>query len=332
VRAVDTAGNEDKNSVELLVALADVTPPVFGGATGAAGLTNAITLFWNAGTDDNTPASALTYLIYRSTGAGAEDFAAPVAITTPGVTSFTVPSLVRATTYYFVVRARDQAGNLDANSTEVSAKTIDANDIKAPTFAGLTGASTAGTTAVSLTWSAASDDFTPADQMVYFIYVADGGSPENFSTPSYATAPGATSFLVTGLQASHAYRFFARARDLAGNTDSNGVEKDLTTGADNTPPTFAGAVSIAQTSASSLTVSYAPAADDVTPASQIVYLAYLSTSSGAEAFAATSAPGATSIPLTGLAPQTTYYVIVRAKDAAGNIDGNAVERSAATLP
>jgi len=40
--------------------------------------------------------------------------------------------------------------------------------------------------------------------------------------------------------------------------------------------------------------------------------------------------GMTSRTVTGLNPGTTYYFIVRAKDAEGNIDNNTVERSATT--
>lgn len=44
----------------------------------------------------------------------------------------------------------------------------------------------------------------------------------------------------------------------------------------------------------------------------------------------TTQPGATSYTVSGLAPNATYYFVVRAQDGAGNIDMNRIERSART--
>ncbi|MDE3070520.1 MAG: hypothetical protein KGJ43_07305, partial [Acidobacteriota bacterium] len=75
-----------------------------------------------------------------------------------------------------------------------------------------------------LTWEPATDDVTPQSQIVYRIYQATSRGGENFSTPTYTTAPGATTF-ETPLLANGNYYFVVRARDQAGLEDLNTVER-----------------------------------------------------------------------------------------------------------
>jgi hypothetical protein len=77
-------------------------------------------LVWPAATDKVTPARRLIYDVYQTTSRGAEDFSAPTYTTRRGVTSFATPPLssTPTVTYYFVVRARDAAGNQDRNRRE----------------------------------------------------------------------------------------------------------------------------------------------------------------------------------------------------------------------
>lgn len=94
----------------------DTTPPTFAGLTSATAV-NAVrvTLAWSAATDDAFPGSAITYRVFFSTLPGGQNFAAPVATTAAGATSFDVTDLLPSTTYFFVVRAVDAAGNAEAN-------------------------------------------------------------------------------------------------------------------------------------------------------------------------------------------------------------------------
>jgi hypothetical protein len=75
-----------------------------------------VTLSWDAATDDATASSAMVYDISVATTTGA-----PFAVThtsAAGATSYTVSGLTDDTDYFFVVRARDAAGNRDTNSVE----------------------------------------------------------------------------------------------------------------------------------------------------------------------------------------------------------------------
>ena len=331
-RAVDTAGNEDTNTVEQGATTLDSVAPMFGGATGATAGPGSITLSWAAASDDTTAAGSLVYLVYQADRAGAEIYTTPTYTTAAGATTFAVGGLARTRTYFFVVRARDQAGNIDTNTREVSAMTPVTTDRMAPTFGGATAAAATGPGVVTLTWSAASDDLTAPAAMTYLVYQASTAGGESFATPSHTTVAGATTFAVGGLSPGQPYFFVVRARDQAGNTDANVREVSATTTGDTSAPTFAGASS-ATASGASIVVSWAAASDDVTPAAQIVYLGYQATAAGGESFSSpsfTSAPGATSQTVSGLAGGATYYLVVRARDQAGNTDANRTEVSAAT--
>ena len=101
-------------------------PPAFSGLQSAyyctggpvrPAETTPYTLTWQAATDDVTPSSQIAYDVFVTHTTGGEDFSHPAWTTPPGVTTYTTPNLPSEGTY-FVVRARDQAGNADQNKVE----------------------------------------------------------------------------------------------------------------------------------------------------------------------------------------------------------------------
>jgi hypothetical protein len=78
----------------------------------------AYTLRWSAAADDVTPSADIVYDIFQAPAPGAQDFRTPTYTSTPGATSYTTPPLASSSAVFFVVRARDQAGNADANTAE----------------------------------------------------------------------------------------------------------------------------------------------------------------------------------------------------------------------
>jgi hypothetical protein len=108
------------------VATPDRTPPKFAGLDSAttcvpgpvAGQSASYELRWDAATDDVTPARKIVYDIYQATTSGGEDFSSATYTTRRGVTTFTTPPLPADESFYFVVRARDRAGNRDSNLVE----------------------------------------------------------------------------------------------------------------------------------------------------------------------------------------------------------------------
>jgi hypothetical protein len=105
----------------------DNIPPAFAGLKSATtcvpgpiggGRTTSYHLSWDPATDNRTPSSQIVYDVYQASTAGGEDFSAPTYTTPAGTTSFDTPPLPVDTTFYFVVRARDRAGNSDSNKVE----------------------------------------------------------------------------------------------------------------------------------------------------------------------------------------------------------------------
>src|SRR6266545_3709392 len=102
-----------------------------------------------------------------------------------------------------------------------------------PSFAGLKSATTCipgpigggRTTSYNLSWDPATDDISPSRKIVYDVYQADTSGGEDFSTPTYTTPAGATSFATPPLSTDTYFYFVVRARDRAGNSDSNTVER-----------------------------------------------------------------------------------------------------------
>jgi hypothetical protein len=111
----------------VLVAMVVSRPPVFGGLEAATTClpgpvggdrTVVYHLRWHAARDDRTPPARIVYDVYRATTPGGESFRRPTYTSKPGATSFATPALAATVPYFFVVRARDAAGNRDRNRVE----------------------------------------------------------------------------------------------------------------------------------------------------------------------------------------------------------------------
>ncbi|MEW6440961.1 MAG: fibronectin type III domain-containing protein [bacterium] len=212
-------------TVQMLPVEEDFTPPSFPGlaAAEAQSSTSAL-LSWSPAADDQTQPSGIVYYIYESLSPGLQDFQTPSYTTTAGATSYTVLNLTPGETYYYVVRARDAAGNVDANVVELEVQTPAAGDTTPPDFAGLSFAEPFPPGEAMLFWSPASDDVSPPSAIEYLIYESQSPGLQDFQNPTFVTAPGAVEHIVTGLQPGFTYYYVVRARDQAGNVDSNTVE------------------------------------------------------------------------------------------------------------
>ena len=103
---------------------------------------------------------------------------------------------------------------------------VSVEDITPPIFNGIESAEGAETS-ILLSWSEASDNVTPSPDMEYLIFMSDTPGVD-FTTPLFSTT-GNTNFTVPGLSPSTESCFGVRAKDEAGNIDSNIVERCATT-------------------------------------------------------------------------------------------------------
>jgi hypothetical protein len=338
VRAVAPDDVRDENALELEATPAeDTTPPTFEGATKAkASGPTSVTLSWDAAEDDQTPADALIYVAYLAADdPGTQDFSGPpIAVSEPGASELVVEGLEAAdTTYHFVVRARDAAGNSDENTEEIDGTT--GPDETAPVFSGCSLATATGATSAFVTWKPARDDVTLPNKIQYYVYAADASGEQDFTAPS-AGAEGALGVEVPDLNPSTTYYFVCRAEDSSLNSDSNTSERLARTGDDSTPPVFGGVDALVKNvTANAVDLSWTAANDDKSTPEQIVYDVYESTTPGGQAFnmppRATSDAGETTLTLRNLMANQKLHWVVRARDKAGNQSENVQEATATTL-
>ncbi len=217
-------------SLSITMISTDQEPPVFSGLAGIDTVTTTtMRLFWQPAMDNVTPSSEIQYLIYVATVSGGENLASPSFTTPKGVTTFTLTGLNPNTLYFIVVRAMDERGNTDTNTVEKSAKTLAPPDVQQPQFGGAVSAVAVSESEIDLFWTPASDDVSPSTKIIYLIYMSVASGMENFAIPSFVTPPGATSFRAPGLSPNTTYYFVVRARDEAGNIDTNAIEVFATT-------------------------------------------------------------------------------------------------------
>jgi hypothetical protein len=221
VRARDAAGNSDDNLEEIDGATGpDTTAPLFGGCS-LATATGATSVFvsWKPARDDVTQPADVQYAVYVADTTGEQDFTLPAAEVT-GKDGVDVPDLNPSTTYYFVCRASDASANRDENTSERLARTGD--DGTPPVFAGVDGAVKNVTAkSVELTWTAATDDKSTPEQIVYDVFQSTSSGNQNFEMPIATSDPGATSIVLQGLLANQNLFWVVRARDKAGNLSDN---------------------------------------------------------------------------------------------------------------
>ncbi|MFO0722470.1 MAG: c-type cytochrome domain-containing protein [Myxococcota bacterium] len=310
--------------------------PLFGGLTSAsADGPDAVLLSWNAAADETLPA-AIRYRVYVSTQAGQEDFNAP-SQTVVGATSARVTNLSADTAYYFVVRAEDESGQLECNTTEKTATPhalgscisynadvkpiLDGNCISChsgatpprnlhlDSYSGVLAGGLTGTEVVKC---------QPTASLIYLKVSSD-------NPPVGVRMPQGGPYLGSG-------QIATIERWIAGGAPTDcPMTTDICSDAQ--APTFAG-LTRAALNTTGAELCWDPASDDVTAAADIVYDVYQGTAAGAEAFSSppltTTAPGATCKTVEGLTPGQEYCWVVRARDAAGNRDLNTVERCLTT--
>ncbi len=153
-----------------------------------------------------------------------------------GSRTVTIPSTIAPGSYRLLACADDRRRireSNERNNCRATSSLVQVSDRTPPLFAGLKRATTCIPGPVGgevrsshyyLQWDRAGDDVTPQSRIVYDVYQATAPRGESFSQPTYTTSAGATSFTTPLLPDNASYYFVVRARDKAGNRDSNRVE------------------------------------------------------------------------------------------------------------
>jgi chitodextrinase len=228
-----------------------------------------------------------------------------------GTTSFTISGLEENSTYYFAVTAIDLSGNQSAYSAEASAHVPDGTnpppDTTPPTMPTALQASEVTPQSVTLAWQASTDNVGVTGYQVF---------QDGVMVATVASSP----WQVTGLQEQSTYIFTVSAVDAAGNMSSPSAPLPVATPAipDTTPPSTPSNLTSADLTATSVTLRWGAATDNVGVTGYRVYVndtSHLSTSTTQQALA-------------GLTPGATYTLAVSAVDAAGN---ESTQRAALTI-
>ena len=294
VKAVDESGNVLPYSTVSAKTLDDKAPTVSSKKITISDVTrDSFKISWNAASDNDTKANQIRYEVYLN---------GSLKHNANGITSYTFTGLTPFTQYNAIVKAFDEAGN-SLQYLDVSTKTL---DDKAPTVSNAKITADCKINSIAITWNAASDNDTAANQIRYEVYL-NGELKQN--------AKGITSYTFTGLTPNTSYSFYVKAFDTAENPLLYPTVSTKTL--DNQRPTAGNrAITISDVTRNSFKASWNAANDNDTPSSSIKYRVFLHV--GGKWVQQYEANGITSYTFTGLTPNTQYFVYVSAKDASGN--------------
>lgn len=172
-----------------------------------------LTLSWTASTDN---VGVTNYRIYRNNNYFDQ--------TGNSNTTFNATGLTASTTYSWYVRAVDAAGNLSGTSNTINVTTTaggGGGDTQPPTAPTNLAASNIGSSSLTLSWNASTDNVGVTNYQIF-----------RNNTFFGQTGNANTTFTAAGLASSTTYSFYVIAQDAAGNNSnqSNSINATTTSG------------------------------------------------------------------------------------------------------
>ena len=283
--------------------LPDTTPPTAPiGVAALATSPGRVDLSWVPSTDDTGVAS---YTIYRD-----DDILDTVL---GNASSYGDTSVSPGTTYRYVIRARDAAGNISDPSAPAIVTTPAPSDTTPPTVPGSVIATAVSATEIDLSWSASIDEVGVAGYTIY----RDG-----FQVG--VAGASATGWTEIGLSPLTTHGFEVDAFDAVGNHSARSAVATATTLADTTPPTTPGGLTVTSVTVASVGLAWTASTDDIGVVAYDIYR------DGGTSPTATLGPTSTAWTDTTVGPGMTYSYTEVARDAAGNVSAPAGPVSATT--
>ena len=191
-------------------------------------------------------------------------------------------------------------------------------DKEAPKVGTITEATATAYNSMSVKWSAATDNKTPADKLRYQLIWQAKGNPEMHISE---IKPAMLSLSINGLAEKTTYIIKVKVTDEAGN-EAIYEAKEVTTPnkpeeKDTVSPTPGKIIEVTPT-INTIFLRWSAATDNKTPADKLYYqVIYYAKDEKKEIYSQTKASMFT-YTITGLRPKTTYIIKVRVTDEAGN--------------
>ena len=319
VSSVDTEGNESALSDEKSATpteTADVTAPLPPTNVSAVAGDNKVTLHWTGGEESDLA----SYQVLRAAATGGPYTPLGAGTVPSTTTSFVDATALNGSRYYYVLTARDFAGNTSGESAEVDATPVDNVAPAAPTGV----VATAGIQRITVSWAAN----TETDVVRYRIYRFPAATPEINDAHLVAiltTATGRT-FVDSDRTPGTTYHYAVVAVDAAGNaSDASDVVGATALDTPDTTAPGAPAGLLATVTDGDVTLTWNP----VTAGDLAGYTVYRSaTAGGAKVKVSSTLLTGTSFVDTDAPAGATSYYLVTATDTAGNESGNSNQVSA----
>ena len=191
-------------------------------------------------------------------------------------------------------------------------------DKEAPKVGTITEATATAYNSMSVKWSAATDNKTPADKLLYQLIWQAKGNPEIHISE---IKPAMLSLSINGLTEKTTYVIKVKVTDEAGN-EAIYEAKEVTTPnkpeeKDTVSPTPGKIIEVTPT-INTIFLRWSAATDNKTPTDKLYYqVIYYAKDEKKEIYSQTKASMFT-YTITGLRPKTTYIIKVRVTDEAGN--------------
>ncbi len=327
--------------------------------------TSSVVLTWTSPGDDGNSGTASVYDIRYSTNPHVKKGWSRSAIMVDvgegfiprpagTVQSKIISGLSAGTTYYFLIRTKDEANNKSTKSNIVSVTTLSASDITAPSsITSLTASNPTGYS-IDLSWNAPGDDGNTGTATSYDIRysaVTITGIKWRLATqvsggPTPQIAGTSQSMTVSGLSLGVKYYFTIRTSDEAPNWSnfSNIVSLATVGSIDYGAPSAITSLTASNPTATSIALSWNAPGDDGNTGTATSYDVRYSTSNITEGNWSSAIPvsgepipqvsgSSESLTVSGrLSPRATYYFAVKTKDEVPNESGisNVVNRATIT--
>lgn len=320
----------------------DTTPPsTITDVAAIAVQATSVTLAWTSPGDDGTTGTAEAYEIrYATTQAGLDTN--PVIVPSPPAPqpagtsqAHTISGLESGRTYFFRLRARDDAGQWSGPSNVASATTPQPADVTPPADVNDLAIVAVGTASVTIRWTAPGDDGNTGTAAAYEVRWATSPTlldvaPHVSSMPPTPGPAGTTQqHVVNGLPASTTLYFAVVTVDDAGlwSDLSNVASATTDVVPDTAPPSPVNDLTIVGADTTALTIQWTAPGDDGTQGIASLYDIRWATDPASldsdptfdETPPAPSEAGSVELhELNSLPMGTTVYVAIRARDEAGN--------------